>query len=60
MSRVTQQPVSNAIEADQSLRQTYMSGVLTTSCGTRLDHGVPTVGYGIESSTDYWKLKNSF
>ena len=57
---VTLQPVSNAIEADQSSRQSYMSGVLTTSCGTRLDQGVPTVGYGIESGTDYWKVKNSF
>ena len=29
-------------------------------CGPRLDHGVPTVGYGIECSTNYLKVKNSF
>ena len=40
--------------------QPFMSGVLTTSCGSGLDHGVPTVGYGIECSTDYWKVKSSF
>ena len=29
-------------------------------CGPRLDHGVPTVRYGIECSTNYLKVKNSF
>ena len=60
MSAVAREPVSNAIEADQSSRQSHMSGVLTTSCATKLDHGVPTIGYGIESGTDNWKVKNSF
>merc|ERR1719414_2053973 len=40
MSAVAQQPVSIAIEADQSSFQSYSSGVLTASCGTKLDHGV--------------------
>jgi len=63
LSAVAQQPVSIAIEADQSVFQLYSSGVLdSTSCGTTLDHGVLLVGYGTDESLskDYWKVKNSW
>jgi cathepsin L len=52
--------VSVAIEADQTAFQYYSSGVLTGNCGTDLDHGVLVVGYGTQSGTEYWKVKNSW
>merc|ERR1712093_220969 len=57
---VAQQPVSIAIEADKRIFQMYHSGVLTETCGTKLDHGVLVVGYGTLDGTDYWKVRNSW
>jgi len=58
---VSRGPVSIAIEADTKAFQLYTSGVLTGSaCGTNLDHGVLIVGYGVESGTEYWLVKNSW
>lgn len=54
-------PVSVAIEADTRTFQLYTGGVLTSdACGTNLDHGVLVVGYGTESNTPYWLVKNSW
>ena len=58
LTAVAQQPVSVAIEADQTAFQLYKSGVLTTGCGTSLDHGVLAVGYGTENGEDYFLVKN--
>merc|ERR1712151_1241499 len=59
-SAVEQQPVSDAIEADQMSFQLYNGGVMTGTCGTQLDHGVLVVGYGTDSGKQYWKVKNSW
>jgi len=53
-------PVSIAIEADQKSFQFYSTGILTSKCGSRLDHGVLVVGWGVDNSTAYWKVKNSW
>merc|ERR1711862_368325 len=39
-SALVQQPVSVAIQADQSVFQRYSGGVITSGCGSQLDHGV--------------------
>lgn len=59
-SALVQQPVTIAIEADQASFQHYESGVLTSDCGTTLDHAVLAVGYGTEGGNDYWLVKNSW
>jgi len=59
---VVQQPVSIAVEADQSGFQFYTSGVLmAANCGTNLDHGVLAAGYGTDPTLGaYWLVKNSW
>jgi C1A family cysteine protease len=53
---VNKGPVSIAIEADQNVFQQYTSGIISSGCGTNLDHGVLIVGYG----SNYWIVKNSW
>jgi cathepsin L len=61
MAALNAQPVSIAIEADQSCFQFYHSGILdNAACGTALDHGVLLVGAGSEGGKDYWRIKNSW
>jgi len=60
LKAVSLQPVSVAIEADQSVFQFYSSGVMDSSCGTNLDHGVLVVGWGELNGKSYWKVKNSW
>ena len=62
MQVLSQQPVSVALEADQSGFQFYSSGVFTGDCGTTLDHGVGLVGYGVNRTNNlsYYILRNSW
>jgi len=60
MKAVANQPVSVAIEADQSGFQLYAGGVFDGECGTALDHGVLAVGYDTTGDSPYWIIKNSW
>jgi C1A family cysteine protease len=61
LEHVNKGVVSIAIEADQDIFQSYTSGVIdSSSCGTSLDHGVAIIGYGTESGTPYWLVRNSW
>jgi cathepsin L len=57
-SAIDKNPVSIAIEADQSSFQHYTGGILSSGCGTNLDHGVLAVGYN--TAEGYWLVKNSW
>lgn len=57
---LNKQPVSVAIEADQTSFQMYTSGVITKGCGQMLDHGVLAVGYGTLNGQGYFLVKNSW
>jgi len=61
LTAAANQPISVAIEADQSVFQLYTGGVITSkACGTSLDHGVLVVGWGTSGTQAYWIVKNSW
>ena len=59
---VSRQPVSVVVDASCPGFMSYAGGVWTTDCGTKLDHAVLVVGYGVDAATNksYWKVKNSW
>jgi cathepsin L len=56
-SALQNSPISVAIEADQAAFQQYAGGVITSGCGSSLDHGVLAVGVNSDGSI---KVKNSW
>lgn len=57
---IAQQPVSIAVEADQTIWQFYKSGVISRNCGDLLDHGALAVGYSLTNAPPYYLVKNSW
>uniref|UniRef100_A0A7N0TPA8 Uncharacterized protein n=1 Tax=Kalanchoe fedtschenkoi TaxID=63787 RepID=A0A7N0TPA8_KALFE len=60
MKAVANQPVSVVIDAGGRDFQFYSSGVFAGRCGTRQNHGVTAVGYGVADEGEYWLVKNSW
>lgn len=57
---LSKRPVSIAIQADQTPFINYKSGVITSGCGTSLDHGVLAVGFGTLNGQEFFLVKNSW
>jgi C1A family cysteine protease len=57
---IYQQPIAVIVEADQDAFQFYSSGVITTGCGTALDHAITAVGYGTYANEPAFFVKNSW
>ncbi|OMJ81758.1 hypothetical protein SteCoe_17699 [Stentor coeruleus] len=57
---IAQQPVSIAVEADQTIWQFYKGGVISRNCGDLLDHGALAVGYSLTNTPPYYLVKNSW
>jgi len=62
LAKLDTAPVSVAIDAGHSSFQFYKSGVYyEPACSSsRLNHGVLAVGWGSESGSDYYRVKNSW
>lgn len=60
-SAIANGPVTVAVAASSWDFQGYESGVVTgTSCGLSLNHGVVAVGFGVETSIEYFLVRNSW
>jgi len=62
LTAINTQPVSVAIDASHNSFQLYKSGTYyEPACSSsRLDHGVLAIGYGSDSTGDYFLVKNSW
>jgi KDEL-tailed cysteine endopeptidase len=60
MTVVSERPVAVAVDMDEDVFQFYSGGVMTSVCGTRLNHGVLLVGYGVLNGQEFYKVKNSW
>ncbi|KAK8807222.1 hypothetical protein WA158_003981 [Blastocystis sp. Blastoise] len=61
LEAISQNVVSVAVEADSFIFQAYKSGIVDSEeCGTKVNHGVAAVGYGLEENRMYYIIRNSW
>jgi len=57
---IAKQPVAVSLCADSRAFSNYSSGVLSSNCGTNVDHAVLAVGYGTSNGQGFYLVKNSW
>jgi cathepsin L len=60
VAQITLGPVTVAVDASGTAFGHYKSGVISTKCGTAINHAVLAVGYGTENGVAYYLVKNSW
>lgn len=61
MAAIAKQPIAVTVDAGAYPFMHYIKGIITDpTCGTKLDHAVAAVGYGIENGQAYYLIKNSW
>lgn len=60
LNAVASRPISVAVQADQPVWQLYTGGVVTSNCGTNLNHAVNIVGYNTTTNPPFWIVRNSW
>ncbi|KRX09275.1 hypothetical protein PPERSA_05944 [Pseudocohnilembus persalinus] len=54
------QPLTIAVDASALVFQFYSKGIITSNCGTDLNHAILLVGYDLTEETPYWTVQNSW
>lgn len=60
MQQVVATTAPLSICVDASTWQFYTGGIITSACGTQLDHCVQATGYGSDNGVPYWEVRNSW
>jgi KDEL-tailed cysteine endopeptidase len=61
MAAVQLGPIALALDANNYTFMFYKGGIIAGGCGTRLNHAVTLVGYGVSPmGNNYWLVKNSW
>ena len=62
MAAIDIKPCAVALAASSSVFQYYTSGIITSGCGTTINHAIVAVGYGYDATTglNYFLCRNSW
>ena len=62
MTALQKRPLAVAVQADKIAFQNYKSGVVSSGCGTNVNHAVVIVGYGTDTTLNqnYFLVRNSW